>query len=157
MLQLLSMMAQSSEFGQMAIREEELPELDALARDACHFDIKGGPENKHGKVNILLQVSAASPLYICCMCDYQSDVFACCWAGIAPAKRWRALLLFALPQLMSLAASSFWVSKVQQRRLSTQRCKQQAVALVSSGHKQLQHPHLCFHSIVVPVASLAML
>ena len=57
LVQLLSMMAQSSEFGQMAIREEELPELDALARDACHFDIKGGPENKHGKVNILLQVS----------------------------------------------------------------------------------------------------
>lgn len=56
MVQLLSMMAQSSEFGQMAIREEELPELDGLARDACHFDIKGGPENKHGKVNILLQV-----------------------------------------------------------------------------------------------------
>ena len=55
-LQLLKMMAMSSEFAQMAIREEELPELDALARDACHFDIKGGPENKHGKVNILLQV-----------------------------------------------------------------------------------------------------
>ena len=55
-LQLLNMMAMSSEFAQMAIREEELPELDALARDACHFDIKGGPENKHGKVNILLQV-----------------------------------------------------------------------------------------------------
>ena len=55
-VQLLSMMAMSSEFGQMAIREEELPELDSLARDACHFDIKGGPENKHGKVNILLQV-----------------------------------------------------------------------------------------------------
>lgn len=119
MLQLLSMMAQSSEFGQMAIREEELPELDALARDACHFDIKGGPENKHGKVNILLQASAATPLYTCCICDYQSDVFACCWAGIAPTKRWRALLLFALPQLMSLAASSFWVSKMQHSRLST--------------------------------------
>ena len=56
------MMAQSSEFGQMAIREEELPELDALARDACHFDIKGGPENKHGKVNILLQVSVKGHL-----------------------------------------------------------------------------------------------
>lgn len=55
-MQLLSMMAQSSEFAQMAIREEELPELDTLARDACHFDIKGGPENKHGKVSILLQV-----------------------------------------------------------------------------------------------------
>ena len=56
-VQLLSMMAMSSEFEQMAVREEELQELDTLARDACHFDIKGGPENKHGKVNILLQVS----------------------------------------------------------------------------------------------------
>lgn len=59
------MMAMSSEFGQMAIREEELPELDALARDACHYDIKGGPENKHGKVNILLQVGCL-PLLLGC-------------------------------------------------------------------------------------------
>ena len=66
-MQLLSMMAQSSEFGQMAVREEELPELDALARDACHFDIKGGPENKHGKVNILLQASSNFCLsHACC-------------------------------------------------------------------------------------------
>ena len=63
-MQLLSMMAMSSEFGQMAIREEELPELDSLARDACHFDIKGGPENKHGKVNILLQVSKITTITI---------------------------------------------------------------------------------------------
>ena len=54
-LQLLSMMAQSSEFEQMAVREEEMIELDTLARD-CPFDVKGGPENKHGKANILLQV-----------------------------------------------------------------------------------------------------
>ena len=55
-LQLLSMMAQSSEFEQMAVREEEMIELDTLARD-CPFDVKGGPENKHGKANILLQVA----------------------------------------------------------------------------------------------------
>ena len=50
------MMAQSSEFEQMAVREEEMIELDTLARD-CPFDVKGGPENKHGKANILLQVA----------------------------------------------------------------------------------------------------
>ena len=55
-MQVLSMLAQSSEFENMQVREEELPELDSLARDACPFDVKGGAENKHGKVAILLQV-----------------------------------------------------------------------------------------------------
>ena len=109
------MMAQSSEFGQMAIREEELPELDTLARDACHFDIKGGPENKHGKVNILLQASAATRLlHVCCTFDYQPGLFACCWADVAPTKRWNALLLLAFPCLWSSAVPSFWVSNLQQ-------------------------------------------
>ena len=56
-LQILSMLAQSSEFENMQVREEELPELDRIAIDACPFDIKGGPENKHGKAAILMQVS----------------------------------------------------------------------------------------------------
>ncbi|CAL8464110.1 g3645 [Coccomyxa elongata] len=51
----LAMLAQSSEFENMAVREEELPELDNLVRSACPFEVKGGPENKHGKINILLQ------------------------------------------------------------------------------------------------------
>ncbi len=97
------MMAQSSEFGQMAIREEELPELDALARDSCHFDIKGGPENKHGKVNILLQASAASRLLdACCTFDYQPYVFACCWADTAPEVKSTAAV--CLPLLMALSS-----------------------------------------------------
>lgn len=50
----LAMMAQSSEFENLAVRDEELLELDALAR-ACPFDPRGGSENKHGKANILLQ------------------------------------------------------------------------------------------------------
>lgn len=56
-MQILSMLAQSSEFENMQVREEELPELDRIAIDACPFDIKGGPENKHGKAAILMQVS----------------------------------------------------------------------------------------------------
>ena len=56
MLQFLAMLAHSSEFENVAVREEELPELDELCLHQCPFDVKGGPENKHGKVNILLQV-----------------------------------------------------------------------------------------------------
>ena len=64
--QMLSMVAQSSEFENMAVREEELPELDRLLTEACPFDARGGPENKHGKVCILIQVSAEpDPLLTC--------------------------------------------------------------------------------------------
>ena len=56
LLQFLAMLAHSSEFENVAVREEELPELDELCLHQCPFDVKGGPENKHGKVNILLQV-----------------------------------------------------------------------------------------------------
>lgn len=55
-MQMLSMIAQSSEFENMAVREDELPELDRLLTDACPFDARGGPENKQGKVCILIQV-----------------------------------------------------------------------------------------------------
>ena len=55
---MLSMIAQSSEFENMAVREDELPELDRLLGDACPFDARGGPESKHGKVCILIQVPA---------------------------------------------------------------------------------------------------
>ena len=53
---MLSMIAQSSEFENVAVREEELQELDRLMMDAAPFECKGGPENKHGKVSVLLQV-----------------------------------------------------------------------------------------------------
>ena len=58
--QFLAMLALSSEFENIAVREEELPELDTLSRSACPVDIKGGAENKHGKVNVLLQVRDAA-------------------------------------------------------------------------------------------------
>ena len=60
LVQMLSMIAQSSEFENVAVREEELPELDRLMHDAAPFDARGGPENRHGKVSILLQVRDAS-------------------------------------------------------------------------------------------------
>lgn len=62
-LQFLAMLAHSSEFENVAVREEELPELDQLCLHQCPFDVRGGPENKHGKVNILLQVRASPAMY----------------------------------------------------------------------------------------------
>lgn len=37
-------------------RQEELGELDDLQRSCCKHQVKGGVENKHGKINILMQV-----------------------------------------------------------------------------------------------------
>jgi len=51
----LSLISKSSEFENLAVRDEEMQELDTLAREACYFDPKGGSENKYGKANILLQ------------------------------------------------------------------------------------------------------
>lgn len=52
---LLAMIASSDEFESMMIREDELPELEKLQREACPVEAKGGVENCHGKVNILIQ------------------------------------------------------------------------------------------------------
>ena len=39
----------------MKVRDDELTELDSLVQDYCEVEVKGGSENLHGKVNILLQ------------------------------------------------------------------------------------------------------
>jgi activating signal cointegrator complex subunit 3 len=51
------MVAHSSEFENIVVREEEQDELEALARKACPLEIKGGPTDKHGKISILIQVT----------------------------------------------------------------------------------------------------
>ena len=52
---LLSMMSLSAEFENIAVREEELPELTTMMKKFCAHKVSAGVENKHGKVNILLQ------------------------------------------------------------------------------------------------------
>ena len=37
-------------------REEEGPELEALLRGACAYDVAGGVDNKANKANVLIQV-----------------------------------------------------------------------------------------------------
>ena len=52
---ILSMMANASEFQQLKVRDDEMDELDDLTHDNCEVPVKGGSENLHGKVNILMQ------------------------------------------------------------------------------------------------------
>ncbi|CAL4929780.1 unnamed protein product [Urochloa decumbens] len=54
--EVITMVAHSSEFENIVVREEEQEELEALARKACPLEIKGGPTDKHGKISILIQV-----------------------------------------------------------------------------------------------------
>jgi len=50
------MIAHSSEFENIMVREEEQQELSQLIRRYCPFEVRGGPEDKYGKINILIQV-----------------------------------------------------------------------------------------------------
>ncbi|KAH9288103.1 hypothetical protein KI387_032220, partial [Taxus chinensis] len=54
--ELINLVAHSSEFENIMVREEELYELDTLSRSSCPLDVRGGPEDKYGKVSILIQV-----------------------------------------------------------------------------------------------------
>ncbi|XP_024368754.1 DExH-box ATP-dependent RNA helicase DExH14 isoform X1 [Physcomitrium patens] len=54
--ELIHMVAHSSEFENIMVREEEQQELAQLVRSHCPFEVKGGPEDKYGKINILIQV-----------------------------------------------------------------------------------------------------
>lgn len=53
--EVLNMMANAQEFQQLKVRDEEMDELDDLNKDSCEVPVKGGSENIHGKVNILMQ------------------------------------------------------------------------------------------------------
>eukprot|EP00803_Ostreobium_quekettii_P005866 evm.model.scf_17.6 EVM.evm.TU.scf_17.6 scf_17:76728-98390(+) len=53
--EVLAMMSHSSEFESMMVREEELPELDRVMSQGCPYEVRGGVENKEGKVDVLMQ------------------------------------------------------------------------------------------------------
>ncbi|XP_047313663.1 DExH-box ATP-dependent RNA helicase DExH14-like [Impatiens glandulifera] len=54
--EVIEMVAHSSEFENIVVREEEQNELEKLIRSFCPLEVKGGPANKHGKISILIQV-----------------------------------------------------------------------------------------------------
>jgi activating signal cointegrator complex subunit 3 len=52
---ILAMVSLAQEFEQLKVRDDEMTELDDATHDFCELPVKGGAENVHGKVNILLQ------------------------------------------------------------------------------------------------------
>lgn len=54
--EVIDMVAHSSEFENIMVRDEEQNELETLARTSCPLEVKGGPSNKYGKVSILIQL-----------------------------------------------------------------------------------------------------
>ncbi|KAL5544599.1 hypothetical protein UlMin_008383 [Ulmus minor] len=54
--EVIDMVAHSSEFENIVVRDEEQNELETLVRKACPLEVKGGPSNKHGKISILIQL-----------------------------------------------------------------------------------------------------
>ncbi|KDD72408.1 Sec63 Brl domain-containing protein, partial [Helicosporidium sp. ATCC 50920] len=53
--EVFAILALSSEFDNLAIRPDELLELDELQRSVCPYPAPGGPETRHGKACILAQ------------------------------------------------------------------------------------------------------
>nr|GEV18926.1 DExH-box ATP-dependent RNA helicase DExH14 [Tanacetum cinerariifolium] len=53
--EIIDMVAHSSEFENIVVRDEEQNELETLVRKVCPLEVKGGPTDKHGKVSILIQ------------------------------------------------------------------------------------------------------
>ncbi|CAI9111861.1 OLC1v1012190C1 [Oldenlandia corymbosa var. corymbosa] len=53
--EIINMVAHSSEFENIVVREEEQTELEKLAT-LCPLEVRGGPSNKLGKVSILIQL-----------------------------------------------------------------------------------------------------
>ncbi|XP_072988680.1 DExH-box ATP-dependent RNA helicase DExH14 isoform X2 [Typha latifolia] len=54
--EVINMVAHSSEFENIVVREEEQDELETLSKMACPLEVKGGTTDKHGKISILIQV-----------------------------------------------------------------------------------------------------
>ncbi|KAJ7978726.1 DExH-box ATP-dependent RNA helicase [Quillaja saponaria] len=54
--EVINMVAHSSEFENIVVREEEQNELEMMARTSCPLEVKGGPSNKRGKISILIQL-----------------------------------------------------------------------------------------------------
>lgn len=53
--EVINMVAHSSEFENIVIRDEEHDELEMLSKN-CPLEVKGGPTDKHGKISILIEV-----------------------------------------------------------------------------------------------------
>lgn len=69
------MVAHSSEFENIVVRDEEQNELEKLAQTSCPLEVKGGPSNKYGKVSILIQVIVF--VLMICYCNQFTTLGIC--------------------------------------------------------------------------------
>ncbi|RCH92282.1 hypothetical protein CU097_011673 [Rhizopus azygosporus] len=111
----LAMISLSSEFDQIKSRETEHQELKKLLENACACDIKGGPEDTPGKVNILLQ-AYISNAYI----DDFALVSDCAYVAQNAGRIARALFEIALNRNWGVTASVLLeINKAVEKRMWT--------------------------------------
>jgi activating signal cointegrator complex subunit 3 len=87
----LQLLSRFTEFENIQVRQEELPELDKLLK-ACVLPVRGGVENSHGKTNILLQ-SYISRQYVDAFSLVSDQAYVAQACGMArqasPSPLWR--------------------------------------------------------------------
>ncbi|GFO03568.1 activating signal cointegrator 1 complex subunit 3-like [Plakobranchus ocellatus] len=112
---ILDLVANAQEFEQIKVREDEMEELDRLTGDGCEMIVKGGKENTHGKVNILLQ-SYVSRISV----DSFSLVSDMAYVAQNASRIMRALFEVALKNSKPLLASRLLeMCKMVEKRLWT--------------------------------------
>ncbi|CAI5983359.1 unnamed protein product [Closterium sp. NIES-65] len=111
--EIVDVIARSSEFENIVVREEEMPELFTLRSKFCPLDVKGGPEDKIGKINILIQVYLSRG-YL----DSFSLIADTAYVSASLGRITRALFEIALKRgWCSLAASLLEMAKAVDQRI----------------------------------------
>lgn len=65
------MVAHSTEFENIIVRDEEQSELEAMVRMSCPIEVKGGPSSKYGKISILIQVKVPTICNALCFSQFE--------------------------------------------------------------------------------------
>ncbi|GJP66452.1 hypothetical protein CLOP_g23384 [Closterium sp. NIES-67] len=111
--EIVDLIARSSEFENIVVREEEMPELFTLRSKCCPLDVKGGPEDKIGKINILIQVYLSRGFL-----DSFSLIADTAYVSASLGRIVRALFEIALKRgWCSLAASLLEMAKAVDQRI----------------------------------------
>ncbi|CAI6000970.1 unnamed protein product, partial [Closterium sp. NIES-64] len=118
--EIVDVIARSSEFENIVVREEEMPELFTLRSKFCPLDVKGGPEDKIGKINILIQASVGGGFVYLSRgyLDSFSLIADTAYVSASLGRITRALFEIALKRgWCSLAASLLEMAKAVDQRI----------------------------------------
>ncbi|CAI5948102.1 unnamed protein product [Closterium sp. NIES-64] len=119
-VRIVDLIARSSEFENIVVREEEMPELFTLRSKFCPLDVKGGPEDKIGKINILIQASVGGGFVYLSRgyLDSFSLIADTAYVSASLGRITRALFEIALKRgWCSLAASLLEMAKAVDQRI----------------------------------------